>query len=220
MCVTKTLIPPVSPAPNCIPIPRHTIRLIWPWIPCLPPWQQIVSTTTSPSKVKSHASTRLNMNSGGEILAPGNISVNTGKLEGSGGIDEAWGKISWKPLVSGFKRRYIYHSLAGVGTMPAPVPNSPHQPHSHSRGALRPHPAPPTFYCVKKLNDNSVRVRWEYDTTDKFFAYHLLYRKSPSGEVRLLGKFMKGEVLEFIDNTAIAQNFNNYCYYAKRSKHL
>jgi gliding motility-associated-like protein len=149
----------------------------------------------------------------GEILAPGNISVNTGKLEGSGGIDEAWGKISWKPLCQDLREdTFTIHLL--VWDNACPVPNS-RTNRIHIRVVPPPSPAPPTFYCVKKLNDNSVRVRWEYDTTDKFFAYHLLYRKSPSGEVRLLGKFMKGEVLEFIDNTAIAQNFNNYCYYAK-----
>lgn len=149
----------------------------------------------------------------GEILAPANISIHAGKLEGSGGVDEAWGRISWKPICQDLKEdTFTIHLL--VWDNACPVPNS-RTNRIHIRVVPPPSPVPPSFACVKKLSDNSVRVRWEYDTADVFFAYHLLYRKSPGGDVRLLGKFAKGDKTEFIDNTAMGQNFNNYCYFAR-----
>ncbi|MBX7204941.1 MAG: gliding motility-associated C-terminal domain-containing protein [Bacteroidia bacterium] len=147
----------------------------------------------------------------GEILADNLKSANVGTLDATPGIDIAKGHIAWKAECADIGKDTFTISML-IWDNACPVPNS-RTNRIHIVVVPPPAPKPPVMYCVKRIDANTLRVRWDFDSTDKYFSHFILYRQNPDGSTQTLQQYYRTDTLSYTDTKALNWLTKNYCYY-------
>lgn len=147
----------------------------------------------------------------GEILADNLKSTNLGTLNATYGIDIAKGHLAWKADCSDSGKDTFSISML-IWDNACPVPNS-RTNRIHIVVIPPPTPKPPIVYCVKRVDANTLNVRWNFDSTNKYFSHFILYRQNPDGSTNTLHQFYRTDTFSYIDKKAINWLTNNYCYF-------
>lgn len=72
---------------------------------------------------------------------------------------------------------------------------------------------PPDFKCIRKIDNNLVKISWPAKTVNKYFAYFEVLRKNMNGSVESIGRSTGSEAFELL-TTATNNEKVNYCYAA------
>ncbi len=80
---------------------------------------------------------------------------------------------------------------------------------------VMPPPIIPAPYpqCLKTINDNTLKLQWQKNSSSKYFKAYKIYRKKEGENFNLLATVNTINTVSFIDTSAILNVINNYCYF-------
>lgn len=77
----------------------------------------------------------------------------------------------------------------------------------------QPVPEPPGIFCIRRADDNTLKLEWDEFTANKYFENYKVVKRSPDGNETVVKTFSQNTENYYTDSAAIDHAVDNYCYF-------